>query len=483
MRTLIFFFLVTVSCAFLHAEPQPESAYSARNITGKMAAVDAEVAQVLNASDFVEFSGMDSFPPAVKWDINSGKFLYLPKDSKKPSFVFLLGSIEEGHELNVDGAWISSVNGRFSAKVYLPSQPRLITVKIFDKKRNFSSYRFAYFWKRPLVMTPTRGIAMEKEKGARPVPRLTEGAFAQLYEGAQPTSLVDLDAIRHQALSFRLHRPPREGSEIESWSFEILTAQGVTVGQIGNNSELPEYLLWKDVAQNIVSAGTYLYKLTVTEKGNTVEGKFGTFEAIEGLSLLHHRSSPSVVFEPREELGYVAYQDTQVNFAIPYVGADLSWAFNDRFIIRGTGLVTLHSLEPQELFTYTRLGVGMRFFGQNTATWFGDPFIYRLDVLLNTSSYTLRPNSTQNRISQPSLLIEPHLVLGGYHYIVPTFEFGLGPDFTPERATIGINYFFFVRPWSMKFGIGIASDQIVKDSVQYMKFSTLRGLTSFVFTL
>lgn len=444
------------------------------------------ILEVVNADDYIEFAFIEAIDEeAINWDPNSGRFIYL--SANEPPFVFLTGTIKPGWELSADDKWVSLREQRFQVKVYLPLEPRVARLKLFEPDRGFKVYRMVHYWTK-IPETLRKQVLQGDPKIWKRLgysKKIESAAFAQLYQGQRPATFVDLDSIKHANLTFRLIKPPVPEDAYDGWRLTVRDARNRLIGEASKYGKSPPYLEWKEVVPRLSASGTYTYRITLYRDDKIYEGPQNAFDAAEGLSVLPRDYLPSIQFEPREEIGHFSFRnDLGVQYSGFYVGCDVSFVFANRFVVRGVGLMSMHNVDPLQSYTFTRVGGGFRFGGHGDDPILGVPHLYRVDILLSHSGITIYPNAPVRRYTHFSLLVEPHVVLHGYHYVVPWFELGSKVEFEQMRFSAGLTYFYYIRPWSTKLGMGLVWDRLFKfEGAEELKFSIFRANVNFTFFL
>ncbi len=447
---------------------------------------------VFLSREFVEFSELDSAPSEfLRWDEDSGKYLVVPTGSLP--YVVLRGQLKEDHELSLDNQWINlGEDGKFEIKLNIPKAPKVYRFRIFRPDRTFVTYRLIQYWLKlpPAIRLKVRDVAGTSEKQLGFTETAAKTGQAQLYAGATPTSVVDLDSEKHSNLTFRLYAPPDSDISYDSWTLVVRDKEEKTIGQLSRLGTPPPYIDWREVSENINSKGTYSYQLNLIHEPKVYEGVRNTFETVEGLSILNHPYLPFLTIEPKYEIGYFDFSNQRgVQFSNIYIGADVPIVLQNRYIIRGAANTSLHSIDPRNNFTYTRVGAGLRFFGQGENSVLGHPHIYRLDVVLSHSAYTIYPGANVTRFSQVSLLLEPQIALWAYNFIVPSLEYGTRTGLDSQKIALGLSYYFFIRPWSLRLGMGVQYEKLYDfhppgvGLAESLRFTVLRTLASFVLFL
>jgi hypothetical protein len=449
--------------------------------------VDPNLIDVLFAQDFVDFAELETIPSdIVKWDPESSKYLYLVKDNLP--YLYLMGRIKPGYELFFDNKWIPTEKNHFQIKLPLDLKPEVFLLRLFDKDRNFESYRTVHFWKKlPTVLSLKidEGDNKVKQIGETFSAKFSHIAFSQLYSKNTPITRVDIDSQRHAEMSFRIFSPPESSAIYEGWAFIIKNAQDKTVYETKRFGFPPQFLDWREVSYALNQAGTYKYQVNLYGQGNLYQGVPNEFQALEGVSLLKHPYRPFFSLEPRGELGYFTFSNgAGVSYSNLYMGADLSLLFWDRMLVRGTIFSSIHTLDPNDSLAITRVGTGIRLYSHGESKTWGFPYLIRLDLTPCFNIYTVSPNSTVRRFNHFSLLIEPHFAFFNTHYFTPWVEYGAMPDFSQQRLSAGLMYQFFFRPWSLKFGAGAGWDRLLTYSADpTVAFTIFRFLGSFTFYL
>jgi len=438
------------------------------------------VVEVVDTRSYVEFYDLDPLPTnIVRWSKHSGKFLYISVNDAP--FMFLFGQLAEGYEISINNRWVPTKNGKFQFKVSLPLEPSTFTLKLFKPDRTFQTYRLAYAWLKfpPSLRYRVKEAERVFEKAWGYAGRFSRSGWVQLYSDAQPVPVVDIDSQKNAKLYFRIYDPPEPEAVYDSWQFTVRDINNQVVSEVKQLGSPPSWIDWKQVASSVTHAQTYFYQIDLFREGQIFKGKPNRFDTTEGQSLIPHAYYPDFQFEPKEELGYYSFQSDRTAYSNLYVGADLPFVFWNRLVVRGTGQLSLHTLDENSVLSFIRLGAGMRFAGRGTNSPLGKEYLYRVDVLLNYSNFTISPFANIVRFTHPSLLIESHLVLFSYHYLVPWIEYGARLNRTEERLSFGLSYNYFIRPWSIKFGTGFSVDKLLTfsgDSAS--RFTILRTMVN-----
>ncbi len=110
--------------------------------------------------------------------------------------------------------------------------------------------------------------------------------------------------------------------------------------------------------------------------------------------------------------------------------------------------------------------------------------MYHLDVYVSYTGFTVSPDEGIQRFSQVAFLVEPHLVLWRYHFLVPWVEYGTKVGLGTQRVSTGLSYYFYMRPWSVRMGMGVAYDDMFFTAISGVPpWRLFRVLTSLVFFL
>lgn len=445
-----------------------------------------DVLDVVHANEYLEFSELDPLPRGrIRWGSKSGAFLYVSRTDLP--YIFLSGWIDKKEEIQINHRWVPVENGYFEARVPLRLEPNHIEIRLFDANHQFDTYRLLAFWLKLPAGLKLRVREGEKiiEAGVSFSEQHRKSAFVQLYAKNVPVTHIDLDSQKRSGLSFRIYPPPDVDRLYDEWTFQLRNDRDITIAQIRGKGMPPPYLEWREVAPQVTRAGRYSYRMHLVLDGKNYEGAKAEFEAIEGMSLMHRAAPPMVQFEPRQEIGFFTFSNvSNARYVNSYAGLDVAFVLWNRWVTRGQGLVSLHSIDPRSSLNFVRLGTGFRFFGDADSAVFGKPFLYQVDFLLNYSGYTLSAESSIQRFTSASALIEPQLVLWKYHYVIPWIEFGARPSMDLQRISVGFQYCFFVRPWSLRLGLGISYDSLYRfDDDPTLKFKIMRGFGTLAFTL
>lgn len=475
------FYLSNARAEEPESKPSEEEAPASTDVSFNSGAI----MQVVPTKTFVEFSELDPLPQeTISWDKNSGKYLYISKS--EPPFMFLFGSIKKGYEVSINNRWIPVKKGRFEVKLNLPLEPSQFSLKIFGPDRSLQLYRLAYSWLKYPPALRFRVKEEEKviEKAWGYSGRYSRSAWVQLYSGNNPVPIVDLDSIRFANLSFRIYYPPEPEELYDGWSFVILNSHNEVVGEHKKLGSPPAFIDWREVAPRVFESDSYTYRVDLYRGDLVFQGKTNRFDTIESYTLVNHRYRRVLEFEPREEIGYFSWKNltkTQ-DYEGMFLGADLPVTLWNQFLLRGTIQASLHNLDEGNVLSFIRIGAGIRLFGGGHNDVMGDPYLFRLDVYLNFTNFTVKPYTNINRFSHPSVLIEPHFLLWNYHYVVPWIEYGTRPRREEERLSMGLNYFFFIRPWSIKFGLGCSYDNLFTFVANpLLEFTVFRTMASLVY--
>lgn len=458
-------------------------------------AADSGIIDEAPTTNYLQLNETDPIPKNIlNWEADSAKTLFFSK-TELP-FVYLKGKLKAGYGLAINDRFITPTKGRFTLKLSLPLAISTFTLKIFDPGRNFETYRLLGFWTRVppsfRVKVEENGKVVEKSLGFSG--RVKRAAFTQLYSDDAPVSLVDLDSQKHAKLSFRVYYPPEPEQLYDAWSIVIKNSRGNVVAEMRRFGSPPTFIDWREVADTVLRRDTYFYQVNLYKESSEFAGIPNRFETIEGLSLMRSHYSQSFEIEPRAEIGYFSLAHTQPPAPTEYTGvfvsADVGFSFWNRFLLRGSALSALERVDPNEKLTITRLGTGMRFYAHGENAWLGSPHLVRLDVLAILSAIGIAPNAYVPRFIDYGILVEPHIVLWAYNYLVPFVEYGIRPERGLKRLSYGLSYYFFVRPWSMRLGLGFGVDKILNyqhplapEPEEDRKFSTLKTYATIIFYL
>jgi len=416
--------------------------------------------EIVSTDEYVDFHALDPVDEnLIQWDPSSAKFVYV-SPSEAP-YLFLTGVLKPGYEISFGDRFVPLQDLRFQIKVSLPTDPRIHRLKLFAPDRTFSVFRIAHFWLKlpPAYLKLIEGKSPLIQRALGFSVSLKGSPFVQLYATTSPTTTVDLDSLRHASLTFRFFPPLLVEPGYDGWRLTIRDSRNNLAGEVAKFGRPPPYIEWKSVASKIHAAGTYTYRLNLYKDETVYEGVANTVSAVEGSSVLAHPYLPTVQLDPRAELGYYAFRIHHgVQYSGFFLGVDMPLTLYNRILIRGSAIVSLHSLDPQQNITFLRIGAGFRLYGHGDGPIFGRPHIYRIDILFNQTGFTAFPTAAIRRYTQFSVLVEPNLVLWGHHYVVPWLEFATRSRFEQQRLSTGLNYYFFVRPWSVKLGLGFAFD-------------------------
>lgn len=447
----------------------------------------SKIAEIVMTKSYVEFSELDPLPRGViGWDKNSGKYLYISKE--ETPFIFLFGKLKAGHELSFNDKWVPvTKDGRFEFKVSLPLEPSVFAIKIFSPNRKFHMYRLIYSWSKfpPTIryrVKEEEDQVIEKSWGYSG--KYSRSGWAQLYAGNNPTPVVDLDAQRQAQLYFRIYNPPEPEDFYDAWSLTIRNSLNEKVGYVKRYGAPPTYLDWRELNPKVFAQDTYTYQLDLFGGGgNIFEGKPNRFDTTEGHALLEHQYVPGFQFEPQGEIGYFSFSNLRgIAYSGISVGGDLPFVFENRFLARLHLSLSLHNLSETNTLNYSRIGLGYRFGGVGQSPTWGQPYFFRVDVYVNFTNFTVHPVVGVVRYTHPSLLIEPHLLLWNYHYIVPFIEYGSRFRLEEQRLSFGLTYYFYIRPWALKFGLGFSYDKVFVHPDPEVRFTLFRTMTQLLFT-
>ena len=109
--------------------------------------------------------------------------------------------------------------------------------------------------------------------------------------------------------------------------------------------------------------------------------------------------------------------------------------------------------------------------------------MYHFDFYISYTAFTTAQAEELTRFAQIAFLLEPHVVLWAYHFLVPWIEYGTKVGVGTQRVSTGINYYFYVRPWSVRMGFGVAYDNMFSLPEPQLEWTIFRALTSLVFYL
>lgn len=444
----------------------------------------SKIFEVLPAKDYLELSELDPIPKDIlQWDKRSGSLLNI--SAEEPPYVLLFGALRQGYGLQLDKTRVPTKRGKFEVKFIPPLQSTTVTIRITADSGQTKTYRLLNHW---IKIPPSLRVKVKEgdkivEKTLGFYGELKRSAFVQLYSGGTPVSIVDIDSNKYAKLYFRIQYS--KDDSYDEWVLRIKDSDGDVVGELRRLGSPPPFVDWREAAKEVFARDTYTYALDLIKGENVYEGISQTFETIEGLSLMHHDYLPRFKIEPKGEIGYFMFENQDgIKYSNLLLGGDLPISFRDRLLIRFTGMTSIHSLDPQSLYTFTRVGVGVRAYGDTRFWLLGDPFIFRADLIASYTGITTYPQAFIKRHSHPAILFEPHLVFWAYHYITPWVEAGIKPDGTQRRLSYGLSYYFFIRPWQLKLGLGFAFDKLTKlDLNPNLRFKVFRMFTSFTFFL
>lgn len=445
---------------------------------------DPDILEVLPAQQFVQFSEMDPIPEdVIQWDKRHLDFVYISKNQRP--YIYLSGTLGEGLELFLNEQPVPLVDRKFEQRISLAPEPRSFTLRILNTTEQTSqNYRLVYSWMkippslRIRVKESDTGVVVEKSTGFSG--QLKRSAFTQLYSGGEAVQTVDLDSQRRAKLSFRITYPREAEESYDGWSLVVKDSDKKPVAEIKRYGSPPLYVDWGEIWTQIASIGTYTYQVNLYKEDQVYEGVESKFETTAGRSVVRSNHAPAVSVEPRQEFGYLTVKtNASYTFSNVYALTDVPVTIQQLVLLRASGMLSLPNITPTDSFTFTRLGAGVRLYGSGSDSIWGETYLYRLDVYLSHTAYT---TFQADRFTQINLLLEPHLVLWQKHYFVPHIEAGLGTG--SMKLAAGLAYQFFIRPWSLKMGMGVAYDGLVKnDSNPSAKFNAFRFLTSFTFLL
>lgn len=446
-----------------------------------------DVREVLFTRDYILLSEIDPIPEdVITWDKTAMKFLYIANEGAP--FIFFLGRLKEGYELNINDEWVAMQKGRrFAHRLEIPLEPGTITIKLFRTDRTFQIYRINYVWTKlpPAVRARVREGDEVFEKQSGFLPTFKRSAHVQLYASDKMTNMVDLDSLKHARLSVRVFLPPETEESYDSWKLIVKDEDGKVVGEVKKYGNPPPYIDFREVSQDLLDTGTYTYSLALMKDDRQLFGPENVFSTIAGNSVLDHNYLPKFSIEPREEFGYFQFRDrTGFQTSNFYVGADATVTLFHRFLLRGTAHMSIHSLDRNNFFSFARLGFGTRFQGIKDRGLLGNPHFYKLDILVSVGGHTVYDDAPIRRYTQAGILIEPQFVAWGNHYLSPSFEFAFRPNFDQVRMSLGFTYNFYIRPWNARLGIGVGYDNLlIASSNELGRFELTRGFASFAFTL
>jgi|GEM_PF-5496211 len=443
--------------------------------------------EILPAPEFLEFSELDPLPEGlIEWSPNSARFLYLSQNELP--YVYFMGKIKAGHELMFENQFIlpDEEKREFSIRVPLRLKPTVFQFRISDGQGKLVLFRLVNFW---LKLPSTFSYKIQTKAGVVEIgksfyTRFEHSAFAQLYSANHPASIVDLDALKHAELTFRVYAPPKREEVYDAWEIEIRDENAKIISRLKRYGFPPSYVDWRELGLNSIPRGEYTYRINLFNQGKTFEGAANKFQTMEGRSIVKHDFLPAWVLEPRGELGYLRFTNKrQLSYSNEYIAADISLVYRNRYILRGFGMASIHSSDPAATMANARAGAGFRIFGDGYG-WLGRPYLFRVDILANYSALTISPDSSVRRFSTFSLLIEPHMVIWRYHYLTPWVEFGSSPSMDTQRLSAGFGYDFYVRPWSVRVGMNIAYDWLMRYTPRPdLRFGVFRTSASFTFFL
>ncbi|MCB0417200.1 MAG: hypothetical protein H6617_11795 [Bdellovibrionaceae bacterium] len=426
------------------------------------------------AADFLVLLELDPLPVhIIQWNKTRSELLYVEDGAAK---IIFSGNIKKNYYFYFNNKKVPLRDGQFNFKFRVPLETTPIPIKIVGPNGRSSEYRLLNHW---LNIPPKLKFKEQKEEenteasfGLRGI--FKPSAFVQLYAEGLPTQLVDLDTQQHSKLTFRILTSVNE--VYDGWVLLIRDRKGRVRAKVGRFGSPPDFIDWREISSQMNREGEYTYQVNLYYEGRLYEGKISEFRVIAGQSVLPHKYSPWLTIQPEGGFGFLVYRDQSNNtFSRAYMNFDFPFILFNRFIARIGGFATLHEDGSDDVFTFTRFGGGIRLFAGGRDTFFGDVWGFRLDTTLNVVGFTVSGDSVgARRIRAVSLLVEPHLLLWSYHYVIPWVELGFNSDDTHQHISWGVNYIFFIRPWSVNVGFGIAKDTLIKYTTESARFDVFR---------
>ena len=460
-----------IFCTFIWGAPPPEkpdlkAEKKNEKPSNKTETSDPNILETRPTKDFLTLNETDPIPQSLlTWDKDSAQIIYFSK-TELP-FVYLKGRLKSNYGISINDRFVPTKEGLFKAKLSLPLAISNFTIKLFSPDRNFDSYRLLGFWTKipPSFRVKVQENSQISEQSVGFSANVKHAAFAQLYSDGTPTSLVDLDSQKHAKMTFRFYYPPEPEQLYDAWSLVIRNSRGKQIAEFKRFGAPPNFIDWREVASSVLYRDNYFYQLNLFKETEVFPGISNSFETIEGLSLLRSHYSLNFEIEPRAEIGYYTLDHTMPtdpnHYGGVFVSADVGLSLWNFLLLRGTALSALEKANPNENLNVTRAGMGFRLYTQGENAWLGSPHLLRLDVLATISAIGIAGNASIPRYIDWGVFIEPHIVLWAYNYFVPWVEYAIRPERGQKRLSYGASYVFFVRPWNMKLGLGIATDRIL----------------------
>ena len=127
-----------------------------------------------------------------------------------------------------------------------------------------------------------------------------------------------------------------------------------------------------------------------------------------------------------------------------------------------------------------RVGGGIRLFGKGNSNFLGNPHIYQLNIGFYMSGWTISPDGEEKKRAAPGILVEAPFVLWGNHLLQPWMEFGATSSMETRRFGAGLQYYFLIRPWYLKIGVGFGYETFLKyKGTDSFRFSIFRSALNF----
>jgi hypothetical protein len=453
-----------------------------------LASAQSTEQEILPAGEYVEFSELDPVPSdMIEWSPNSGRFLYVTQGSLP--YVYFMGKLAPGHELMFQNQFVQIDPERreFSLKVPLQLKPTLFEFRVVTPEGKVCVFQLINYW---LSRPSTFSFKVKTQQGVEEIgksfySRFESSAFVQLYSKHRPARTVDLDALKHAALSFRVYAPPIREEVYDGWELVVKDRKSRVVARVVRYGYPPPYVDWREVGLVNLAPGQYSYQMNLLDQGKKHEGPSNVFQTFEGTSIVVHDFFPLALFEPRGELGHYQFKNKQgLSYSGFYLWGDVSVLIRRKYLIRGSlsGSANSGAGESSNLAN-GRIGLGVRLFGEKFG-WLGSPFRYRVDLLATYSSTAVSPEASNVRFTFGTLLIEPHMVIWGRHYLTPWIELGSHPSLNTQKLTFGFGYNFHVRTWPLRLGLRISYDWLFRSKNNPLnEFSVLRTGLSFGFDI
>ncbi len=445
---------------------------------------ESEISEVLISKNYLQVTQLDQMNPYVEWDSRNGKSLYIPEDGE--AYILLLGKMKDKYSLSINDKFVPLMSdGNFEYKLVVPSEPTTMNYTVKKPDGRTESFKVQFTWiKNPGSIRVKVKEGNETEKTIGFSGNIKLAASVQLIKAGEQVQQVETVFHKKAALRFKITVPETE-EKLESWTLTIKNSKKDIYAQRKKNGSPPKEVDWNEIVPDVLPAGNYSYRVTLYTKTGVFEGPLEKFEAVEGVISIKHTAAWDITLEPKEEIGYLTYKNNNsFDTSSLYVGTELPLLLRNRYILRPGGMLALPTANPENAYYSARALLGVRLIGGGKKFLFlNAPYEMQLDVLLGLTRFSLSSRSNTADFNHLTLALQPDLVISGQQYITPLFEYSADSSFKSMRLSMGMIYQFYVRAWSLKWGMGAVYDNLFQDSIEANKYSLFRVLSSFQFQL